>query len=365
MMIQNHNFSLKFGHHFHQMKFWMTVFFMLVAYHHILFSEDDILNVFSSPAHFINKNKFSSWSSGLSEDVVDKDSEIIRTEYLSEEIQKDSDPSSSNQPVAHAGDDVLAFVGKSATLNGGKSQPSGKIGVRWIQISGPQVKEAFIQGPNLVIVPPEQGQYEFLLVVASESQISEPDHVLLTAVNIPKEFQAGQTERVEISKQLETSNLSARPDNSSSATNNESKDNPEKLMENLAFHATHSIPDHSAITEELARLFTDISLKMDLYASYAEVNEEMARRISNILDKSHADFQLWNLRVFIPLTSALNLWLRPSGFDLSNSAQWQIPFTHDQRNRFAKGFLAIASGFQSSSQNLVPSDLKTMTDVSH
>jgi hypothetical protein len=364
MMIQNHNFSLKFRRDFHQMKFWLTGFLILAAYHHTLFSEDFISNVFSSPAHFINQNDFSSWSSALS-DEFNEDPEIIRTEFLSEETQKTSVSNSSNQPVAHAGDDVLAFVGKTATLNGGKSQPSGKIGVRWIQISGPQVKEAFIQGPNLVIVPPEQGQYEFLLVVASESQISEPDHVLLTAVNIPKEFQAGQTERVEISNQPEISNLSAGPDNSSSATGYESKDKPEKLMENLAFHATHSISDHSAITEELARLFTDIAMKMDLYASYAEVNEEMARRISIILDKSHADFQLWNLRVFIPLTSALNLWLRPSGFDLSNSAQWQNQFTHDQRNRFAKGFLAIASGFQSSSQNLVPSDLKTMTDVSH
>lgn len=80
-----------------------------------------------------------------------KDDSQIQLVVFDDESKRTVEESSSKAPQvlkASAGDDVLAYVGRRATLNGGLSQPEGRIGSRWIQISGPPILDAIAQGPK-------------------------------------------------------------------------------------------------------------------------------------------------------------------------------------------------------------------------
>ena len=314
---------------------------------------DTVRDIFSRESGRVSEWK-ATWSSSDALSLKDRlDSQIRRVSADDEQpagARAEARPENSIEklPVrADAGDDVLSFVGRRATLNGGQSQPAGALGVRWIQISGPQVKEAFTQGPNLVVVPPEPGVYQFLLVVAVGNQISEPDHVTLTAVEIPAELKSKEPE----ARQPTT----ARPVSASpGATEAAPKAEPagevtvsnEDLMAQLAYRSIQNLPRSPEMAMPLAQLFGDIAGKMPLYASYAEANEELARRIGLLLNDTQADAQAWTTHVFEPLTAALALWTRPSGLDLRDRAHWQLPLTPVQRVAIGDGLQAFARGLR-------------------
>ena len=235
---------------------------------------------------------------------------------------------------ANAGDDVLAFVGRKATLNGGQSQPAGRVGVRWIQVSGPAVQEAFEQGPNLVVIPPAAGVYQFLLVVAEGGRISEPDSVTLTAVDHPQDQMNQQVKPVQ-PPQFQSVEATA-------ATPGTSRD----LMVKLAGKALQGVPHSAGMGGALSELFGDIAQRMSLYSNYAEAQQEISRRISALLEAESADMGAWNQKVFEPLTSALGLWVRPAGLELTDSAQWSAPLGPVARQALADGLAAFSEGFR-------------------
>lgn len=239
---------------------------------------------------------------------------------------------------ANAGDDVLAFVGRKATLNGGQSLPSGRVGVRWIQVAGPAVQEAFEQGPNLVVIPPAAGVYQFLLVVAEGGRISEPDSVTLTAVEHPEapvlqQVKASQPPRLQpVDGAVEAP--VAKPGTS------------RDLMVQLAGKTLQDVPHSAGMGGALGELFSDISGRMDLYSNYAEAQQEISRRITALLEAESADTTAWNRKVFEPLTAALGLWLRPAGLELTDPAQWAAPLGPVARQSLADGLAAFAEGFR-------------------
>ena len=163
---------------------------------------------------------------------------------------------------ASAGDDVLAYVGRRATLNGGLSQPEGRIGSRWIQISGPPVLDAVAQGPNLIVVVPAAGTYQFLLVVAEAGIISEPDSVTLVAVDHPEDVARQQAKQA--SPPAPTESVA-----------------PRDLIVRLTRKVLGEVPHSLGIANSLSELFADISQKMNLYTNYAEAHQEMSRRIGH------------------------------------------------------------------------------------
>ena len=80
---------------------------------------------------------------------------------------------------AECGQDQIATVGNWVTLSGERSTPAGRIGYRWIQLSGPLPKNINEDGDRLMFLPTEEGTYEFALVVAEGNRISVPDFVLV------------------------------------------------------------------------------------------------------------------------------------------------------------------------------------------
>lgn len=256
---------------------------------------------------------------------------------------------------ANAGDDVLAFVGSKATLNGGQSQPAGRVGVRWIQISGPPVQEAFEQGPNLVVVPPAAGVYQFLLVVAEGGRISEPDTVTLTAVEHPEAEARHQQAEIDVKRQAEVRQAAAESVTTARPPMFEPVSKPEtnrELMARLAAKALRDVPHSAGMGASLAELFSDISEKMSLYSNYAEAQQELSRRIMALLEAESADVPAWNRKVFEPLTVALSLWVRPAGLELADPTQWTAPLGPVARRSLADGMAAFAEGFREKRREL-------------
>ncbi len=265
------------------------------------------------------------------------DRNLDRTTFAADDP---ADPKSGDQatgPKALAGDDVLAYAGRRATLNGGQSQPAGRIGLRWIQISGPQISEAFAQGPNLVVVPPEPGVYQFLLVVAEGGQISEPDSVILTAVAHPED---------EARRKAAMTAPAAQPPETEPAASNQPRPTNRELFARLATAAVAKVAHRPETVDALAEVFSDVAAKMSLYGSYAEAQQELSRRITAAIDGDTADAATWNRQVFEPLTAALSAWVAPTGMDPSNARLWTLPLTDPSRTRLADGLKVIAEGFR-------------------
>lgn len=265
------------------------------------------------------------------------DRSVDRTTFAADAPANSKPAEETVGPKAIAGDDVLAYAGRRATLNGGMSQPAGRIGLRWIQISGPQIHEAFAQGPNLVVVPPEPGVYQFLLVVAESGQISEPDSVILTAVAHPEDEarrKAAMTAPPAQTSQTEASNA------------NQPKPTNRELFARLASAAVAKVPYRPETVDALAEVFGDVSAKMSLYGSYSEAQQELSRRITTAIDGDTADAATWNRQVFEPLTAALSAWVAPTGMDPGNARLWTLPLTEPARTRLADGLKVIAEGFR-------------------
>lgn len=239
-----------------------------------------------------------------------------------------------DSPKASAGDDVLAYVGRRATLNGGLSQPVGRIGMRWIQIAGPPVREAFSQGPNLIVVPPEAGAYQFLLVVAEGGRISEPDTVLLTAVTHPED---------EAKRRAALTMLPVQDDADVTRT---APVSTRALFVRAAAAAIDHVPHKPETAQSLATVFSEVSQKMSLYVSYAEAHQELSRRIIAVTESDSIALGDWNRTVFEPLTAALAMWVRPAGMDLADASLWTAPLAEPARSRLAEGLAAIAEGFR-------------------
>jgi hypothetical protein len=254
---------------------------------------------------------------------------------------------------AHAGDDVLAFVGRKATLNGGQSQPAGRVGVRWIQIAGPAVQEAFEQGPNLIVIPPVAGVYQFLLVVAEGGRISEPDSVTLTALEHPEG--PGQSP-LKSSQPPQLQPVEAPPPSVRTAT---APQTTRELMVKLAAKTLQDVPHSAGMGGALAELFGEIAQRMSLYSNYAEAQQEISRRITALLEAESADIGAWNHKVFEPLTAALGLWVRPAGLELTDPSHWSAPLGPVARQSLADGLAAIAEGFEGKSPAAVQIDSAT------
>lgn len=226
------------------------------------------------------------------------------------------------QPVdqdlqADAGDDQVGMVGRQVTLNGSRSEPRGRIGYRWVQMSGPRVRLKMEDGYIYSFVPTAPGLYRFALVVATGGRISEPDAVSVTvAAALPSSPEGGAA--------------GVRPE----------------TVEAIARSALASLDGGPAVADDLGDAFEAIAQRMDLYGSYAEAFQELSRRLDVIVPVEPARRDLWAGRIFAPLTARMIEAVRLEGLDLGQPAGQSAPLNENQRARLAEQFRSMSEGFR-------------------
>jgi hypothetical protein len=225
-------------------------------------------------------------------------------------------PAPSAEVRADAGDDQIGQVGRQVTLNGLRSAARGRLGYRWMQVAGPKVVLRIEDGHVFTFVPPASGLYQFALVVASGSEISEPDFVNV-AVGVP-----------------------LPPDEPAAAPA------PVSLRD-LARAVLENVEGGRSAGADLAEAFEEIATRIDLYQSYSELMMELTRWLEDIVPADPLRRSAWLQRVFAPLTVHLVDRMRSEGLDLSRPDGQAAEMTRPQRKVLAQQFRIIAAGFQS------------------
>jgi hypothetical protein len=221
---------------------------------------------------------------------------------------------------ADAGDDQIGQVGRQVTLNGIRSIPRGRLGYRWIQVAGPKVSLKIEDGYIFTFAPPANGQYQFALVVASGSEVSEPDYVNV-AVGVP------------LPPPAEEPVVARAPAPVS--------------LKDLARAALSEVEGGPSAGEDLGEAFRDIASKMDLYSSYDELMVELTQRLEEVVPVDAQRRSAWLGHVFAPLTARVIERMGAEGIDLSRPDGRAAGLTRPQRKVLAQQFRSIAEGFRS------------------
>ncbi len=222
---------------------------------------------------------------------------------------------------ADAGDDQIGQVGRQVTLNGIRSLPRGRLGYRWVQMGGPRVSLKIEEGYIFTFVPPANGLYQFALVVASGSEISEPDYVNV-AVGVPLPPPAEEP---------------AAPAPTAA---------PVSLKE-LARAALAQAEGGPTAGDDLGEAFQEVAARMDLYGSYDELMVELTRRLEEVVPADAQRRSAWLGGVFAPITARVIDRMRAEGLDLSQADGRAAALTRPQRKILAQQFRSIAEGFRS------------------
>ena len=228
--------------------------------------------------------------------------------------------------VADAGDDQVAIVNHRVTLNGLRSrqltqggEPSspanGKLAYRWVQVSGPAVP-LLEQSWVCIFTPREPGLYRFLLVVAANGEISQPDAVdVWVTSQVPRELAEASTPELETT----TSRVSA---------------------------GLRTIPGGLAKASELAVTFEDVSRRMGLYTAYQDVQLDLSRRLLTIIPAGESARAAWEASLVIPLSQAVIRTMAATGLDLSSPDADATPLDEIQKKQLGALFLQVARGFR-------------------
>lgn len=228
---------------------------------------------------------------------------------------------------ADAGDDQIALVGRQVTLNGGRSEPTGEIGCRWVQTGGPTTHLKLEDGAIFAFTPTVPGVYRFALLVAAGSEISTPDEVIVTV---------GGGTRIGGPAGVVSPGDAIVPD-------------PTPTHE-VARSALASLRGGPEAAEPLASLFEAAADRMDLYSSYADAFSEMSRRLEEILPADAAHHAIWIERLFNPLSAQTVEVMRIEGLDLRLPDARAASMSTAQKAALAEHFRLIAEGFRSSNR---------------
>ena len=227
--------------------------------------------------------------------------------------------------TADAGDDLIGMVGQQVTLNGGRSEPRGRVGFRWIQTGGPAVRFKLEEGYIHSFVPPVPGVYRFSLVVASGSTISAPDEVVVRVGS-------GLAERVTTRDAIDDAKTPKTPQ--------------AIPIQEVARAGLAAIRGGGDLAEPLAKVFEDTAHRMGVYQTYAEAFSEMSRRFEELLPTEPTRRQRWMDRVFQPLTARTLEVLRAEGLELLRADGPEATLDEAQKAALAEQFQLIAEGFR-------------------
>jgi hypothetical protein len=228
------------------------------------------------------------------------------------------------QVFADAGDDQIGLVGHEITLNGARSSPRDSAAFRWVQAEGPRVASISQDGWICSFIPTLPGVYRFVLVVAADGTISEPDDVLIT---VTSDLQPG----------LDRSQTAGSPAIVPPA------------VDVVARQALCALPGGAAAGAQLAEAFEGVAQRMDLYDSYADVQHEMSLRLNSVVPTDPTLRNLWNERLFHVLSSRIADAMRRDGLDLATNGAYAARMTEPQRNQLREVFTTVAQGFRKAS----------------
>jgi hypothetical protein len=228
---------------------------------------------------------------------------------------------------ANAGDDQVGLVGHRVTLNGTRSLPADAKAARWVQVGGPAVFAPEQQGLYYSFVPGQPGTYRFALLVSARGEISEPDEVSVLVGSPP----AGPVPGV-----------SGGPFGAPANTAPGWGTTPEQVVST----ALPNLPDSPRIAGSVADILDAICERCSLYASFAELQSELSRRLDGVIPTDPSQRAAWIQNVFLPLTSLTASELLTGGVDIRVRAGIEQVLTPAQQERIRNYLQKMAKAFR-------------------
>ena len=229
---------------------------------------------------------------------------------------------------ADAGDDQLGVIGHRVTLNATDSRPATGLAYRWVQLSGPPIAAPQQERAFYSFVPSLAGLYRFALLVAVDSDISEPDEVTVLV---------GHT--------------SPDPGPPAAPTLDPKRSAPVTLassptIEQILGMALPRLTAGPAVASQVADVFESIGGRADLFTSFAELQDELRRRLDVVIPAEPLQRQAWLLTIFQPLTMSTTSELAAAGLDLHSSQGLSQRLTPQQRQAVRSHFVMLARAFR-------------------
>ena len=228
----------------------------------------------------------------------------------------------SGKVKADAGDDQVGLVGRRVTLNGSRSVPADGKTARWLQVGGPPVLAPQQEGSFFSFVPAGPGLHRFLLMVAGEGEVSEPDEVAVL-VGTPPPGAAPPPAPVQAPVAA-----------------------PAPTPDQILAGALPGLPNAPRVANDVADIMEAISDRAALYSSFSVLQAELARRLDLIVPADPAERAAWNQGVFTPLTAFTTTQLLAAGMDVRQAQGLQQPLTAGQREKVSEHFQRLARAFR-------------------
>ena len=236
---------------------------------------------------------------------------------------------SSGRVKADAGDDQVGLVGHRVTLNGSRSLPGDGNNARWLQISGSLVTAPQQQGPFFSFIPTSAGLYRFLLMVADQGELSEPDEVTVL-VGSPPPGAGG----------LATSSATALQPAAPPTPG------PQMTPEQILSATLPRLAGGTRVAADIADVMDAIAERATLYESFAALQSELARRLDVVLPTEPVTRTAWSEGVFSPLTASTTARLLAAGLDVREPQGLAKPLTSAQREVVSDHFEGLARAFR-------------------
>jgi len=235
-------------------------------------------------------------------------------------------PRSSGRVKADAGDDQVGLVGHRVTLNGSRSRPGDGKSARWLQIAGPPIVAPQNQGLFFSFIPASPGLYRFLLIIAGEGELSEPDEVSVLIGSPPA---IG----------------GAIPQSAPSAVQPPAPPtvpNPEQIVASVL----PRLPNGTRIASEIADVMEAVAERATLYECFAVLQDELRRRLDVVIPTDPAQRTIWSEGVFTPLTNFTAGHLLAAGLDLRQPQGLRQTLTSAQKEQLRDHFQRLARSFR-------------------
>ncbi len=232
----------------------------------------------------------------------------------------------SSKVKADAGDDQVGLVGHRVTLNSSQSRPGDGKNARWLQVSGPAISAPQQQGPFFSFIPKSPGLHKFLLIVAGENELSEPDEVTVTVGSPP-----GPTGVAAPSPMA----IQSAPPPMAPLT-------PEQIISAIL----PRLSGGNHVASDVADVVESIASRTTLYESFAMLQSELARRLDVVLPVEPANRAAWADLVFSPLATYTTGQLLAAGVDVRQAQGLTQPLTVAQKEKVRDHFERLARAFR-------------------
>ena len=235
-------------------------------------------------------------------------------------------PHSSGKVKADAGDDQVGLVGHRVTLNGSRSRPGDGKSARWLQIAGPPIVAPQNQGLFFSFIPASPGLYQFLLIIAGEGELSEPDEVSVL-IGSPPAIGGAIPQPAPAAVQPP-----APP----------TVPNPEQIVA----AALPKLPNGTRVASDIADVMEAVAERATLYECFAVLQDELTRRLDVVLPAEPAQRTIWTEGVFTPLTTYTAGYFLAAGLDLRQPQGLRQTLTLAQKEQLRDHFQRLARSFR-------------------